>query len=203
MAFNPWKLAKYQAGMRQRIVSLLKKTEISLDFAMDHMMLDRMDSYFKVEEGLSEIDIALNQIHEEVEHIRDVSAATRLESRLEFVEDRWEELDSEVRERPKRRRKKINLSDFFKAAGGGGESSQSSSKGEITNSVDAYLALGLEYGSSMTQVTRAFRLRAKELHPDVREGDRTAEPELRRIIEAYQFLKENINYIQSEPPPTS
>ena len=166
-------------------------------------MLDRVDSYFKVEEGFSEIDIALNQIQEELDHIRDVSAASRLESRLEFVEDRWEDLDCEVRERPKRRRKKINLSDFFKAAGGGGESSESSPKGEITNSVDAYRALDLEYGSSMAQVTQAFRNRAKELHPDVREGDRTAEPELRRIIEAYQFLKENINYTQSEPPPRS
>ena len=41
----------------------------------------------------------------------------------------------------------------------------------------------------MATITRAFRYRAKKLHPDINNGDRTAEPELRRIIEAYQYLR--------------
>ena len=86
--------------------------------AIDHMMQDRVDSYFKVEEGLEEIDRTLGLIEEELEEIWDFSGALRLDSRLEFIEDLFEELDSEARQRPRRRRRKLNMSDFFKAAGG-------------------------------------------------------------------------------------
>jgi len=198
MPFNAFKLARYQAGMRRRIESLQRKTESCLDFAMDYMMLDRVDSYFIVEQGLAEIDRTLHLMAEELPNIQTLSNASRLESRLEFVEDRWEELDSEVRERPRRRRRRINLTDFFKAAGGNPE--QPGIRREINNTTEAYQVLGLEYGSSMSSVTKAFRYRAKKLHPDVREGDRTAEPELRRIIDAYQYLKENLDLSQTEPP---
>ena len=55
--------------------------------------------------------------------------------------------------------------------------------------IHAYEVLGVEFGSPLPVVTRAFRERAKKIHPDIRQGDRSSEPELRRIIEAYQFLK--------------
>jgi curved DNA-binding protein CbpA len=60
--------------------------------------------------------------------------------------------------------------------------------------------LGLEFGSSLATITAAFRRRAKMLHPDVRKGDRSSEPELRRIIEAYQYLKDNLSLTETEPP---
>ena len=62
------------------------------------------------------------------------------------------------------------MADFFKAAGSGwGEAP--GTRGEITNPTDAYAALDVEYGSSLLAVTRAFRDRAKKLHPDARRGD--------------------------------
>ncbi len=76
----------------------------------------------------------------------------------------------------------------------------SGSRGEINNAVEAYHALGLEHGSSMAAVTAAFRKCAKKMHPDARKGDRSSEPELRRIIEAYQYLKDNVSTLQTEPP---
>ena len=80
------------------------------------------------------------------------------------MEDRFDEFDSEVRQRPRRRRRRINMADFFKAAGSGwGEAP--GARGEITNPTDAYAALDVEYGSSLLVVTRAFRDRAKKLHP--------------------------------------
>jgi len=87
MAFTRAKLARYQAGMRRRIETLRTKTEDSLDFAIDHMMQDRVDSYFKVEEGLEEIDRTLGLIEEELEEIWDFSGALRLDSRLEFSDN--------------------------------------------------------------------------------------------------------------------
>lgn len=197
MAFNRAKLARYRAGMRRRIETLRTKTEDSLDFAIDHMMQDRVDSYFKVEEGLEEIDRTLGLIEAELEEIWDFSGALRLDSRLEFIEDLFEELDSEARQRPRRRRRQLNMSDFFKAAGGGGDAL--GSRGEITNASDAFNALGLDSGCSMAAITAAFRQRAKRLHPDVRKGDRSSEPELRRIIEAYQYLREHLSLMQPDP----
>jgi hypothetical protein len=192
VAFSTNRLFKYQRGMRRRIGMLRAKNVDSMEFAVDFMMQERVDSYFRVEPGLEEVERSLQQIEEELEQVRDVSGAIRLESRLEFVEDRWDELDSEVRERPRRRRRKINLADFLKAAGG--EGSSTGATNEVTNAYDAYQILGL------ADVTTSFRQRAKELHPDSRNGDRSSEPELRRILEAYQFLKEYLSLSNTEPP---
>jgi hypothetical protein len=201
MPFDQRKVLRYQSGMRRRIELLRTKTVDSLDFAVDHMMEERVDSFFQVEQALEEIGRSLDMIDEELPLVHDLSHAIRLEARLEFVEDRWDDLDSEVRERPRRRRRRINLADFLKAASGGANSwDATGSRGEVRTMSEAYDILGLEDGASLLKVTRAFRQRAKDLHPDAREGDRSAEPELRRIIEAYQFLKESLSLSNVEPP---
>jgi hypothetical protein len=166
------------------------------------MMEERVDSFFRVEQGLEEVIRSLIEIEEELEVIRDLSGAMRLESRLEFVEDRWDEFDSEIRERPRRRRKKISLADMLKAASGGG-GTLSENPGGVNNAMDAYAIMGVEFGSSLAEVTGAFRIKAKQLHPDANNGDRSAEPELRRMLEAYQFLKEYLSLSNTEPmrPP--
>jgi hypothetical protein len=202
MPFSAGKFIKFRSGMQKRIGSLRAKTEDSMDVAVDTMMQERIDSYFRVEQGLDEIVKSLLQIEDELEQIRDLSGAMRLESRLEFVEDRWDDLDSEIRERPRRRRRKISLADMLKAAsGGGGDLSQSS--GSVNNAVDAYAIMGVEFGSSLADVTTAFRQKAKLLHPDANNGDRSSEPELRRMLDAYQFLKEYLSLSNTEPmrPP--
>jgi hypothetical protein len=151
--------------MQRRIASLRAKTDDSLEVAVDTMMEDRVDSFFRVEQGLEEIVKSLVLIEEELEQVRDLSGAMRLESRLEFVEDRWDDFDSEIRERPRRRRRKINLADMLKAAsGGGGDLSLGSSS--VNNAVDAYAIMGVEFGSTLADVTTAFRQKAKQLHPD-------------------------------------
>jgi len=202
MPFSASKYIKFRNGMQKRIGSIRSKTEDSMETAVDTMMQERIDSYFRVEQGLEEIVKSLLQIEEELEEIRDLAGAMRLESRLEFVEDRWDDLDSEIRERPRRRRRKISLADMLKAAsGGGGDLSQS--PGSVNNAVDAYAIMGVEFGSSLAEVTTAFRQKAKLLHPDANNGDRRSEPQLRRMLEAYQFLKEYLSLSNSEPmrPP--
>ena len=201
MPFSTAKFIKFQRGMRKRIDSLRIKTEDSLELAVDSMMEERVDSFFRVEEGLEEVIRSLVEIEDELGIVRDLSGAMRLESRLEFVEDRWDEFDSEIRERPRRRRKKISLADMLKAASGSGDLSQGATS--VNNAVDAYAILGIEFGSALAEVTTSFRQKAKELHPDANQGDRSSEPELRRILEAYQFLKEYLSLSNTEPlrPP--
>lgn len=187
MGFQQQQRTRFFAGMRRRIGELRAQTETGLDFALDHLFLDRVETYLRVEKGFEEIERMVQFIEAELDDVQELTHAQRLESRLEFIEDRFDELDSEMRERPRRRRRRIDLFRFFKATGGGGD--VEAPQGEIHSAVEAYEALGLEFGSSMSAVTRAFRQRAKKLHPDSRNGDRSSEPELRRIIEAYQFLK--------------
>ena len=170
-----------------------------MEFAVDTMMEERVDSYFRIEQGLDEIIKSLLQIEEELEHICDLSGAMRLESRLEFVEERWDEFDSEIRERPRRRRKRVSLADMLKAASGTGQLSENHQA--VNNAMDAYAIMGVEFGSSLGDVTAAFRTKAKQLHPDANNGDRSSEPELRRMLEAYQFLKEYLSLSNTEPMP--
>lgn len=202
MPFSTSKYLKFRQGMQKRIGSLRSKAEDSLDVAVDVMMEQRVDGFFQVEQGLEEIIRSLVEIEEELETIRDLSGAMRLESRLEFVEDRWDEFDSEIRERPRRRRRKLNLADMLKAASGGGSTLSENPSG-VNNAMDAYAVMGVEFGSSLADVTAAFRVKAKQLHPDANNGDRRSEPELRRMLEAYQFLKEYLSLSNTDPmrPP--
>ena len=188
MALNERNRRKFITGMTRRIAQLRAQTEKSLDFAIETMFQERVEAYLHVEEGLLEVDRMLALVEEEVEHICELNTAQRLESRLEFIEDRFEDLESEIRQRPPRRRHKINLFNFFKAAGGGGGDPMAPAS-EVRSAIQAYEILEVEFGSSLSAVTRAFRARAKKLHPDSRQGDRSSEPELRKIIEAYQYLK--------------
>ncbi|MDH5427454.1 MAG: DnaJ domain-containing protein [Nitrospirota bacterium] len=188
MALNNHNRRKFVAGMTRRIAQLRAQTEKSLDFAIETMFQERTEAYLHVEEGLLEVDRMLEVVEEEVEHISELNTAQRLEARLEFIEDRFEEFESEIRQRPRRRRNKINLFNFFKAAAGGGGDPMAAA-GEVRSAIQAFEILDIEFGSSLLAVTRAFRERAKKLHPDSRQGDRSSEPELRKIIEAYQYLK--------------
>jgi hypothetical protein len=202
MPFSTSKYIKFRQGMQRRIGSLRFKTEDSLETAVDIMMEERVDGYFRVEQGLEEVMKSLVEIEEELEAVRDLSGAMRLESRLEFVEDRWDEFDSEIRERPRRRRRKISLADFLKAAAGEGSTLGDNPSG-VNNAMDAYAVMGVEFGSSLADVTTAFRVKAKQLHPDANNGDRSSEPELRRMLEAYQYLKEYLSLSNTDPmrPP--
>src|SRR5688572_33367584 len=107
MPFSQSKFIKFQNGMRRRIDSLRPKAEESLELAVDTMMQERVDSFFRVEQGLEEVMKSLAQIEEEIAEIRDLSGAMRLESRLEFVEDRWDDFDSEIRERPRSEERRV------------------------------------------------------------------------------------------------
>src|SRR3954453_18395472 len=55
---------------------------------------------------------------------------------------------------------------------------------------DYYEVLGLERGASETEVKRAFRNLARELHPDVNRHDPAAEEKFKEAAEAYEVLSD-------------
>ena len=174
--------------MRQTIQELKARVQDSWIFATDRLFHESMDNYFVFEERLEEIEQVLAQIEGEMDLVGEDEVFLRtLARRLEFLEDHFDEMDSGARNRPARRRRRFNLSDFFRWAGGEETPTQS----EVTTTTQAYQELGLPVGSEMRAVKAVFRRLIKELHPDARGGDRSTEPRLRKIVAAYEFIKKN------------
>ncbi|HIE65291.1 MAG TPA: hypothetical protein EYG28_01550 [Nitrospiria bacterium] len=110
--------------------------------------------------------------------------------RFDYLADLLDELEAVLYRRPRRRRRASSrLSDFFSRFSQKTGNGSSSSKGEISSLTEAYQALDLEEGVSMSRVTSVFRRLAKKYHPDAHGGDRSSESSLRRVVEAYQMIK--------------
>lgn len=60
-----------------------------------------------------------------------------------------------------------------------------------TTERDYYELLGIERGADATTIKRAFRKRARELHPDVNPDNPKAEEEFRNVTEAYEVLSDD------------
>ena len=195
-----WQI-KARRDMQKRILEIQARALEDLDHAFDTLLQGQPDQYLKMEEGFEEVRQTITLVGEELEHASGLSELERLDRRIEFIEDRFEDLESELFERPRRRRRRgPNLFDFFRAAGGGGTGVDPT---EVRTADEAYELLGLEAGCTLTQVTRAFRQKAKELHPDARDGDRSGEPTLRKLIAAYQYLRSIYNSGDDNASPTA
>jgi len=181
------KIQKQQESLKKRAAELRGKIEQGLEEGFEKLLLENMDSYFRLEEKCQEIDQVLSNLPVEIEETIDQVSFQRLGERLDYLEDLFDDVESETLDKARRRRRRrFSFADFFRASQGG-----QNSPSEISNSAEAYQILGLEAGCSMAKVTAAFRKLAKQLHPDARGGDRSQEPQLRKLVEAYQFIKDN------------
>jgi len=172
-----------------KIIDDLKiQLQDSLDFAFENIEMIQMDSYFSAEEKFERIVKGVERLEEELRGGITRDKLKQFETRLLFLEERFEEIDAELRQRPvRRRRPKISLIDFFRISQ---EEMDSSFQREFSSDSEAFEALNLAPGTPLKTVTATFRKMAKELHPDSRGGDRSEEPKLRRLIAAYQYIKE-------------
>ncbi len=192
--------------MKGRVVEIQARVTKDIDYAFESLLQEQPDLSLKMEGALEEVLRMVETIDGELEEISSVAELERLDRRIEFIEEQFEDIEAELYSRPRRRRKRRpNLFDFFRqAAGGGGWGGDSAdSRGEVRTAAEAFAVLGLEEGSSYTAVTKAFRRKAKELHPDSRDGDRSGEAQLRKLIAAYQYIKTIYNWGEDKPAPGS
>ncbi|MBI1819497.1 MAG: hypothetical protein HYR81_04140 [Nitrospirae bacterium] len=180
---------KHKEKILKVLGSLKENIQEALDFALDNINSIQMDSYFAAEENLERIASGVNRLEIEVEGSFNRDGLKQLETRLFFLEDRFEELDADLRQRPvRRRRPRISLFDFFRFTQG--EQPPGIPSGEFKSHLEAFAAFNLKPDAPLKTVTEIFRKMAKELHPDSRGGDRSQEPKLRKLIAAYQYIKE-------------
>jgi tetrahydromethanopterin S-methyltransferase subunit G len=181
------KAMELRKKLRDRLGDLQNRVEKSGSEAFERVFHERMDTYFAQEERLEEMAQLLLQMTGEIDRADDLDELKKLAGRLNFLEEHFEEIDSQLYNRPMRRRSgRFNLFDFLRQW----ESGQApGTRNEINSEAEAYQEMGMDPGSSMKSITAAFRRIAKELHPDRRGGDRRAEPRLRRLVAAYEFIK--------------
>jgi len=181
------KIQRQRESLKKRAAELHGKIGLGLDEGFEKLLLENMDAYFRLEEKCNEIDQVLCNLPIEIDETIEEVGFQKLGERLDYLEDLLDEVESEIHDRPqRRRRRRFNFADFFRHSQEGRDPF-----GDIGNATEAYKTLGLEQGSSMAKVTAAFRRLAKELHPDARGGDRSKEPQLRKLVAAYQFIKDN------------
>ena len=197
--------AKARQEMKRRVAEIQARVPKGIDYAFESLLQEQPDLSLKMEGALEEVLRMVETIDGEIEEVSSVAELERLARRIEFVEEQFEDVEAELYSRPRRRRKhRPNLFDFFRqAAGGGGSDGSSDPQGEVRTAAEAFAVLGLEEGSSYAAATKAFRKKAKELHPDSREGDRSGEAQLRKLIVAYQYIKTIYNWGEDKPTPGS
>ncbi len=189
MSGKGWRLdfSERQEKLKHRLLEIQEKVQDSFCFTFDRMFQERMDTYFVMEEKLQEFEKLFAQLSQELSHTAGLKPMENLEKRFYYLEDSFEELDAGIRERPARYRHRFGFSDFFRRWQEQGDAPDIQS--EIRDIEEAYEVLNISPGSDMKTVTAAYRQLVKLLHPDGRNGDRSEEDRLRKIVAAYQFIK--------------
>src|SRR5207244_12673834 len=108
-------------------------------YGWEWRLLVQPDSAWRVESDLEEVLRMAELIESELDEASGISELERLDRRIEFIEDRFEELEAELYSRPRRRRKRRpNLFDFFRqATGGGGWGGSTAPQGAVANDAEA------------------------------------------------------------------
>ena len=113
--------AKALQEMKSRVAELQARIAKDVDYAFEALLQVQPDLSLKMENDLEEVLRMAELIESELDEASGISELERLDRRIEFIEDRFEELEAELYSRPRRRRKRRpNLFEFFRQATGGG-----------------------------------------------------------------------------------
>ncbi len=185
------KLFARKRQLNRRIIELRSTLQIDLAFAFEHYYEAHAYTYFAIEEKIQDFEELFLKLEIQIDESDNLSDLGRTAERVSYVEDRLDELQSEIYNRPRRKRRRpFSFGDFFSQFSRQNGNASSASQGEIASLAEAYQILDLEEGVNLAGVTAAFRRFAKEYHPDARGGDRSSETQLRKVVEAYQMIKD-------------
>src|SRR3989449_9815569 len=123
----------FQAEDGIRDVAVTGVQTCALPISFESLLQVQPDLSLKMESELEEVLRMAELIESELDEASGISELERLDRRIEFIEDRFEELEAELYSRPRRRRKRRpNLFDFFRqATGGGGWGGSTDPQGEV------------------------------------------------------------------------
>jgi DnaJ-domain-containing protein 1 len=178
-------------ALRERLDGLQRKINAGMEFALDHLLEHQIDHYFRHEEAFEELESLFGRVTADFDSLDSVDALKRFEARFVILEDRCEEIDAALRQRPMRRRQRINFFNFFRQSQGDNGQAEGS-RPEVSSLSEAYEILGVEPDTRPALITAAFRKLVKEFHPDMNGGDRSHEPRLRKLMAAYQLIKAQV-----------
>src|SRR2546428_750597 len=154
--------------MKSRVAELQARIAKDVDYAFEALLQVQPDLSLKMENDLEEVLRMAELIESELDEASGISELERLDRRIEFIEDRFEELEAELYSRPRRRRKRRpNLFEFFRqATGGGGWGGSTDPQGEVANAAAAFAILGLEESRSYSAGTKTLPRKATGPSPD-------------------------------------
>jgi DnaJ-domain-containing protein 1 len=162
-----------------------------MEYALERMFLIQPESYILFDERYSELLRLFGCLLKELDDVNSWGALLQIQRRAGFLEERFEDVDCVLWNRPRKSRSRIAWSRFFGHATGSGSDDGGSSFGPASGPSysEACMTLGVEVTATLVEIRHRFRNLVKNLHPDVRDGDRSSEAEMRKVIEAYNVLK--------------
>jgi len=179
--------------LKRHLTKMRSALPDAFDTAFDRYYETEALTYLKFEEKLFRFESLIAKLNVEVEASEGLAQLRQAAGRVNYIADQLDAVESTLYRRGRRRsRSAFNLSDFFARATGQNANGSSSWK-EVSTLTEAYRILDLEEDCALPDVIRAFRRLAKQYHPDARGGDRSNEEHLRRVVEAYQVLKAELN----------
>ena len=183
---------KKKSGLKRYLEKLSTALPPAFDHAFDRYFEAQAGTYLKLEAKLVRFEGLILKLEDQIAEADTMADLRQTAGRLAYVADRIDEVEASLYKRSRRRNRFVfDLSDFFNSSQKNRNGS-SPSQGEVHSLDEAYQTLNIEEGATLSEVTAAFRRLAKQYHPDARGGDRSNERHLRRVLEAYQIVKESL-----------
>lgn len=147
---------KSRAKMRDLIESLIRKSMAGMDLAMDKMFALQPETYLRYEERFSELARLLECLQVELESVDSWGELDRIQRRVYFLEERFEDIDSVLRKRPRRSRSRFSMDNLFRVSQGGPGRSRSAN-GTDENGLsleEACEVLGIDMTAKLPEIRK-------------------------------------------------
>jgi hypothetical protein len=180
-----YKLLERKAKLTGRINKVCETIDQDISYTFEKFFENNSYAYFALEEKLMGMKFLLETLRDQVKEAASVGDLLTFVGRMDYIEDRLDEMESQIYRRRRKRLHRFRLADFFNASQKEGQDNR------VASLQTAYTLLGLTGQEGLLEVTATFRRLVKSCHPDARGGDRSDEGRLRKIMDAYQYIKQH------------